>query len=85
MFLCLGNLSKVNKMEQNKEGLTWFEWARAANVSTKEIAGDKFRAWINGEDPTEWRIESLEKENRRLNSVIDRLEKELDRMDSKDD
>lgn len=50
----------------NREGMTWQEWADAANVPVEtyshcyyQLGGSPWvkvvRAWMRGEDPTDWR------------------------------
>lgn len=42
--------------QRNKEGLTWVEWANAAEVRALPSPSDEHRkAWLAGEDPSEWR------------------------------
>lgn len=46
------------RAQRNIEGLTWREWKAAAGIlgsPVTDVAGP-ILAWINGEDPTEYRV-----------------------------
>lgn len=46
-------------MQMNSEGLTYFEWKRAANFARKNKLGENQakKAWEAGEDPCDHAIE----------------------------
>lgn len=41
-------------MKVNAEGVTWLEWRQAVGVYAP-VGSKLHRAWLAGEDPTEWR------------------------------
>lgn len=40
----------------NDEGLTYKEWLAAAGVSISDVDNEHYEAWLQGEDPSEWRV-----------------------------
>lgn len=43
----------------NKEGLTWVVWAAAAGIhTTPSPSNEHYSAWIEGEDPAEWKAKA---------------------------
>lgn len=41
----------------NENGLSYLRWLRAADVSPREVTLKHRRAWLAGEDPTDWRLD----------------------------
>ena len=50
-----------SEKKQNREKMTWEEWARAAGLSEDAVNQRvlqilPYLAWVGGEDPAEWRV-----------------------------
>lgn len=53
--LPFGVLGDMTHPLTNREGLTFSEWYYAAGFTSPQNA-DQYKAWLQGEDPTEYRV-----------------------------
>ena len=50
-------MNLTNSEPTNNEGLTFREWLYASGNATDKFDLGEYRAWRNGEDPTEHRLQ----------------------------